>query len=171
VYYISGTQVNILTPPDALTGSVQVQLTNVATSSPAVTVQAQQYSPSFFVFDGSHVTGTHLDGSLLGPTTLYPGLSTPAKPGETVILYANGFGPTSMPIVSGSVAQSGSLPTLPVVRIGGSAATVQFAGLVSPGLYQFNVVVPAGAQDGDNPLTATYSGSSLQPGVLLAVQH
>jgi uncharacterized protein (TIGR03437 family) len=148
----------------------RVQVTNGTTSSAATTVPAQQYSPSFFVFDTSHVTGTHVDGSLLGPLTLYPGSSTPAKPNETVILYANGFGPTSVPVVSGSVSQSGTLSPLPVVKIGGLPATVQFAGLVSPGLYQLNVVVPAAAPDGDNALTATYNGSSVQPGVLIAVK-
>jgi uncharacterized protein (TIGR03437 family) len=170
VYFISGTQVNILTPPDAITGMVQVQLTNGTASSSAVSVPAQQSSPSFFVFDATHVTATHVDGSLLGPLNLYPGSSIPAKPNETVILYANGFGPTSVPVVSGSVSQSGTLSPLPVVKIGGLPATVQFAGLVSPGLYQLNVVVPAAAPDGDNALTATYNGSSVQPGVLIAVK-
>ena len=41
--------------------------------------------------------------------------------------------------------QSGALAPLPTIQIGGMPATVQFAGLVSPGLYQFNVVVPDGA--------------------------
>ena len=58
------------------------------------------------------------------------------------MLYANGFGPTSTPVVAGAVTQSGTLSPLPVVKIGGVTATVQFAGLVSPGEFQFNVVVP-----------------------------
>jgi uncharacterized protein (TIGR03437 family) len=102
---------------------------------------------------------------------LYPGLTTPAKPGAVIVLYANGFGPTSPPVASGSVSQTGSLPVLPVVKIGGVSATVQFAGLVSPGLYQFNVVVPASAPDGDNAVTATYNGTITQAGTLLTIQH
>lgn len=86
-----------------------------------------------------------------------------------MILYANGFGPTSSPAVGGELTQSGSLPVLPVVSIGGISATVQFAGLVSPGLFQFNVVVPAVAQSGDNILSATYKGLTTQSGVVLAV--
>ena len=46
-------------------------------------------------------------GADLGPTSLYPGLTTPAAPGEVVILYANGFGPISPAVVAGSEAQSG----------------------------------------------------------------
>ncbi len=52
VYYISPTQVNILTPPDPMTGSVQVQLTNNARTSAPYTAQAQSMSPSFFIFGG-----------------------------------------------------------------------------------------------------------------------
>ena len=123
VYYISPTQVNILTPPDAMQGSVDVVLTNNGSSSVAYLAQAQPISPSFFVFNGGpYIAATHVDGALLGPTSLYPGSTTPAKPGETVVLYANGFGPTSTPVVSGSEMQAGTLSPLPVITIGGISA-------------------------------------------------
>jgi hypothetical protein len=38
--------------------------------------------------------------------------------------------------------QGDSLSPLPTVTIGGTGDTVQFAGLISPGLFQFNVFVP-----------------------------
>jgi uncharacterized protein (TIGR03437 family) len=172
VYYISPTQVNILTSPDAISGSVQVVLSNNGAASAAYSAQAQPLSPSFFVFNGGpYVAATHANGSLLGPTSLYPGSTTPAKPGETVVLYANGFGPTTSPVVSGSVIQSGNLVPLPVIKIGGSTATVTFAGLVSPGEFQFNVIVPANLADGDQSITATYGGLSTQAGTLITVQH
>src|SRR5579883_1301288 len=139
IYYISPGQLNILTPPDALSGPVQVQTSVNGVVSNTMTVPAASIAPSFFVFDGVHVVGTHLNGADLGPATLYPGLTTPAKAGETVILYGNGFGPTSVAVVSGSQTQSGNLPAFPVVTIGGSPAVVGFAGLISPGLFQFNV--------------------------------
>lgn len=72
LYYVSATQLNVLTPPDLRLGSLQVQVTANGTASTAYAVQAQQYSPSFFVFDASHVTTTRANWSLLGPTTLYP---------------------------------------------------------------------------------------------------
>jgi uncharacterized protein (TIGR03437 family) len=171
VYYISPTQVNILTPPDAISGPVQVVLTNNGISSASFTAQAQSLSPSFFVFNGGpYVAATHLNGSLIGPVTLYPGSTTPAAGGETIVLYANGFGPTNVPIVSGSSTQSGTLSPLPSVTIGGVKATVQFAGLVAPGEYQFNVVVPSTLAKGDQPITASYNGQSTQPGTLLTLQ-
>ena len=74
-------------------------------------------------------------------------------------------------MVSGSLLQSGSLSPLPVIKIGGVTATVLFAGLVSPGEYQFNVVVPTGTSDGDQTIAATFNGLSTQSGTLLTVQH
>ncbi len=172
VYYISPTQVNILTPPDAMSGSVQVQVTNNTAIAASFTAQAQSLSPSFFVFNGGpYVAATHVGGAYLGPTTLYPGSTTPAKRGEIVVLYANGFGPTSNPVTSGSETQSGSLTPLPVIKIGGLAAIVQFAGLVAPGQYQFNVAIPASLTDGDQPITATYNGQATQAGTLITIQH
>jgi uncharacterized protein (TIGR03437 family) len=171
VYYISLGQVNILTPPDAMSGPVEVVVTNNGTPSATFTAQAQPLSPSFFVFDGTHVAATHVTGSLLGPASLYPGSTTPAKPGETVVIYANGFGLTSTPVVSGVPTQGGTLSPLPGVKIGGIAAMVQFAGLVAPGEFQLNVVVPASTPDGDQPIVATYNGLSTQSGTLIAVQH
>ena len=86
-------------------------------------------------------------------------------------MYANGFGPTSDAVVSGSATQSGMLPALPVVTIGGKNADVAFAGLISPGLYQFNVTVPPDVPNGDAPIVATFGGGMTQAGVLLTVQQ
>lgn len=171
IYYISPTQINVLTPPNLpVSSAVQVQVKANSQSSPTGYVQTAALSPSFFVFDGTHVVATHLNYTDVGPTTLYPGLTTPAQPGEEVVLYANGFGTTSSPVVAGAETQSGTLPTMPVVTIGPNTANVVFAGLVSPGLYQFNVYIPQGTPSGDNALTATYNGLTTQTGVVITVQ-
>jgi uncharacterized protein (TIGR03437 family) len=107
----------------------------------------------------------------VGPTTLYPGLTTPAKPGEIVVLYGNGFGSTSTPVVIGSTTQTGSLSPLPVITIGGIPATVQFAGLVAVGQYQFNVVVPTSLANGDQSVAATYAGQTTQGGTLITIHN
>ena len=172
VYYISPTQVNILTPPNAISGSVPVQVSDNGVISANFMVQAQAESPSFFVFGaGPYIAAIHADGSYLGPTSLYPGLTTPAHPGETIVLYANGFGSTSIPVVSGSETQSGTLSPTPVITIGGVAAKVTFAGLVYPGEFQFNVVVPPSLANGDQPTMAMYNGLTTQAGTLITVQQ
>jgi uncharacterized protein (TIGR03437 family) len=175
VYYISPVQVNILTPPDAMLGLVQVVVNNNGVPASAVSSTAQALSPSFFVnFGGPYVLAQHAaDYSLVGPTNLYPGGgSTPAAPNETVLLYANGFGPVSPAVVSGSPTQTGTLAPMPSVTIGGIAANVTFAGINGfAGLYQFNVVVPPTAPNGDLALSATFGGATTQSGVLITVQH
>ena len=172
VYYISPTQIDVLTPPNTLpSDSTQVSVVNNGSVSAAFNAEAQAVSPSFFVYGGtSYIAATHANGSLIGPSTLYPGASTPAKPGETIALYGNGFGPTSQAVAAGSETQGGTLSTLPVVTIGGVAAKVTFAGLVVPGEFQINVTVPS-LPDGDQPVDASYNSASTQNGVLITVHQ
>jgi uncharacterized protein (TIGR03437 family) len=163
VYYISPTQVNVLTPPDAISGPVQVVLTYNG-SSASYTAPSQPTSPSFFVFDtAGNVAAIHVNGTLIQS-------ATPATAGETIVVYANGFGPTTVPVVSGSTSQSGNLTPMPTVKIGGLAATVAFAGLVTPGQYQFNVVVPMATASGNQSVTATLGGVTTQGNAQIAVQ-
>ena len=172
IYFISPAQVNILTPPDSSTGSVPVEVKTAFGTSSVTTVTMQTNSLGFFAFNSDkYAAATHADGTFLGPATLYPGLTTPAQPGETIVLYANGFGLVSTSITPGSSSQGGTLPTLPVVTIGNLPCQVIFAGLVAVGEFQFNVVVPAAAPDGDNALSATYNGFTTQSGVFVTVQR
>ena len=161
-----------LLPAFQAVAGLQVVVTNNGTATASVTAQAQPLSPSFFVFNGgTYIAAVHLNGTLIGPASLFPGSTTPAKPGETITLYANGFGPTNVPVVSGSITQSGTLSPLPVVTIAGKNATVLFAGLVAPGEFLFNVVVPASTAAGDQTIAATYNKITTQGGTLLTVQH
>ena len=170
VEYVSPTQINVLTPLDTTLGTVQVTVTIAGATSPPVWLPMRAAVPGFFQFSGSpYVAATHAAGNLLGPTSLYPGATTPAAPGETVTIYGSGFGQTTPPLVSGSAAsQSGALSGVGI-QVGGIAASVAFAGGVSPGLYQFNVVIPAGAAPGDNPTRATYAGMITPAGALISV--
>jgi uncharacterized protein (TIGR03437 family) len=86
-----------------------------------------------------------------------------------VVVYGVGFGLPGTAIVNGSSTQSGALSTLPACQIGGATAPLSFAGLISPGLYQFNMTVPVAAS-GDNPIGCTYSGASTPAGDLITVQ-
>jgi uncharacterized protein (TIGR03437 family) len=173
ISYISPTQVNFLTPPGAMLGPVEVLLSINGAATAGFTEQAQAILPSFFLFGGGpYVAATHANATqtLLGPASLYPGFTTPAMPGETVVLYANGFGTTSVPVVSGSVTQAGTLALFPSITIGGQPATVTYAGLVGPGEFQFNVVVPTSLAAGDQPITAAYGGLSTQLGAMITIQ-
>ncbi len=174
VEYISATQINVLAPDDATTGNVQIQVTAAGQTSNSFTAQKQPYAPAFFTFDnGKYVAAEHSDYTLLGATGLIAGVTTtPAQPGEVVLLYGTGFGPTSPATPTDQlVTAEASLPANSVqITIGGIAAAVQFAGLTGSGLYQFNVTVPSSLPSGDAPVLATIGGLSTQSAVSITIQ-
>ena len=173
VYFVSSNQVNVLSPIDNTIGPVEIVVTSGGVSSAPFPANLQAAAPSFPLLGGtSYVVATRADYSLVGPPSLsVPGYTfTPARTGETIILYAFGLALPTTPIVNGASTQSGSLPTLPQVQIGGATATVTFAGVISPGLYQLNVIIPGNAQSGDNKLILTYRGQASPTGDLIAVQ-
>jgi uncharacterized protein (TIGR03437 family) len=165
-------QINILTPLDSTIGNVKVVVTSANGRTAPFTAQMVAQAPAIFRFDtAGHIVATHLDYSLLGPATLYPGASTPAKPGEQIVVFGSGFGLPKTSLTAGSSSQSGSLSTLPACKVGSDTAQVGFAGLVAPGLIQLNVTVPTTAASGDDSITCTYSGLSTQPGNVVSVQN
>ena len=166
IAYISPTQINLLAPDDATIGAVQVQVTAAGQNSNTLSAPKTALAPAFFTFSGgTYVAALHADYSPVGPS------GAPAKPGETILLYATGFGPTTPAIpTSQLVTTAAPLPVLPSIQIGGATAAVAFGGLVAPGLYQFNVTVP-NLPTGDAPVLATLSGAATQTGVSLSIQQ
>jgi uncharacterized protein (TIGR03437 family) len=164
-------QINVLSPLDKTTGQVQVVVTRNGVASAPFIVTKTTYSPTLPLFDvEGHVVARHLDFSLMGPAGLFPGSSTPAKAGETIILVAYGLGlPTNASLTEGSSTQGGSLPARPQCWISGANAAVD-AAVISPGLYQLNVTVPSVLPPGDHPIVCEYQGVPTAPGALIAVQ-
>ena len=172
VNYISSTQVNVLTPLDTALGSVLIQLTNGTNVSAPFTANMNAVAPAFFLLGGSsYVVATHADNSLVGPVSLsVPGYPfSPAQPPETLQLYGNGCGLPATGLAQGSAIQSGALSAFPSVQIGGSPASVTYAGLAGPGLCQINVAVPLSTPRGDNPINASFGSASTPPGALINV--
>jgi uncharacterized protein (TIGR03437 family) len=173
VDYVSPTQINALAPDDDTLGPVPVQVTTAGETSNAVTVQKGAFAPAFLTFDGTHVAALHADYSLIGAPNLLPGaVTTPAKPGEIILLYGVGFGPANPPQPAGQlVTAAAPLATNAVqVTIGGLTASVAYAGLVGSGLYQFNVTVPT-LPNGDAAVVATIGGVPTETGVSITVQQ
>src|SRR5258708_7378932 len=155
VYFVSPRQINFIVPADSASGAVPIVVTNNGFDSAVVTAQLQQFSPGFFVIQNSkYVIATHADGTLIGPTTLLPGVTTPAHAGETITLYGTGFGPTNPPADGQVLTAPVPAANQPMVSIGGTPANVTFAGLSSAGLYQVNVQLPATLSCGDASFVA-----------------
>ncbi len=173
-------QINVLTPLDNKRGQARVTVSNNGVESAPFAVSMQQVQPALLTIGAQgHVAAVHVDGSLVGPASLYPGFTTPARRGETILVFAVGFGLPTTPLVQGSATQFGPIPQTqnpqsPTCTIGTAPTTVAAATLISPGLYQFNIVVPSNALVGDNLVYCQYSPPGLAaftpPGNLLAVQ-
>jgi uncharacterized protein (TIGR03118 family) len=166
VNFVSNQQINFLVPANVSPGTAKVQITNNGLTSAAVTVDVDALSPAFFTIGtnatsgNSYVAAEHANGTLIGPATITG--ATPAEPGETIMLFATGFGPTQ--------ASGGVLTVTPTIVIDGIAAEVIFAGVVGPGLYQFNVVVPSGVTLGGDVLVVGLSGNfETQPNGFLTI--
>ena len=175
VYYISPTQLNVLAPDDAATGTVPVQVLNASGASNLVNVDKQPASPAFFAYPqqgGRYAIAQDASTyALLAPVGLLgSGLGTsPAKPGEYITLYATGLGATNPPYPAGQIIQTPEpLTGAPVVTIGGATAAVQFAGIIGSGLYQINAIVP-NLPAGDASITVTVNGVQSPAGTYIPI--
>jgi uncharacterized protein (TIGR03437 family) len=172
VCYISPTQVNVQVPDDGTAGPVPVQVTAPLGTATAM-AQMQQFSPGLISFDGKYVAALHADYTYVGKPDLLPGaLTTPARPGEVLLLWGTGFGPSSPATPAGQlVTQAAPLANRVTVLIGGVQSDVPWAGISGAGLWQFNVVVPDGLADGDATVVAGVGGVPAQAGAYLTVQR
>jgi protocatechuate 3,4-dioxygenase beta subunit len=171
VYYVSPSQLNVQAPDDAAQGPVEVVVTNSFGSSDPVRVELQPVLPGFFLYNRSFVAAARPDGALVAPDGLIEGQrTTPAVPGEMIVLYGTGFGPTNPGVAAGEAFQGAApLANHIQVRIGAMSADVRFAGLSAAGLYQINLIVPNLA-DGDHDVVAAVAGVRTQPLARLRVQ-
>jgi uncharacterized protein (TIGR03437 family) len=179
VYYISPGQININTPDDTATGPVVIQVTTPLGVSNAVTVNRTRLSPTlqsvtqFNIGGKQYVVAQTPDfRAFIGnPNSLQGVAFSRASPGQTVIIFALGCGPTNPATPAGVVAAQNSPLSLPFeIKIGGVPATVTSAVLAGNtiGLYQFNVVIPnVGA--GDQPIELTVDGVSNNQNLVIAI--
>ncbi len=184
--YASPTQINLQAPDDTATGSVSVVVT---TSAGSVTsgVTLNQYSPSFSVAEApdgrqfvsgiilrSNGSGAYGGGTydVLGPTGSFLGYPTvAAKAGDTVELFAVGFGPTT-PFVPAGAAFSNAAPiNSPLtLYINNIVVKPSFVGISSAGLYQINLTVPPGLGQGEVPVRAMIGGMQTQAQVWFSLE-
>jgi uncharacterized protein (TIGR03437 family) len=168
VQFVSPTQINAQAPDSPANGVVAVQVKSPKGASTAAYLNVRPRAPGFFTrfLNGRQVAAAvNPDGSVVGPE--------PARSGHAVSLFGTGFGQTTPPAVVGYLLQGPMELIVPggvMVQIGGAPAEVTFAGIVAPGLYQLNVVVPA-LPDGLYEVTATLEGVSTPSQVYLPVRN
>jgi uncharacterized protein (TIGR03437 family) len=176
MYYVSPGQLNVLAP-DIGAGPATVTVTTPGGTGTSFASNASSYGPAFFLWPASQVVATRQDYSYAVKAGTFAGAATvAAKPGEVLILWATGFGPTQPAAPSGQSVPAGggySTASAPTVTIGGTAATVYGAALApgSAGLYQIAIQVPTSLADGDWPIQASIGGVTSPTGVVLSIAH
>jgi uncharacterized protein (TIGR03437 family) len=135
-----------------------VEVVNAAGKSSQSTLQKFPATPAFlttpsFVVDGKRYLAALFPDfvTFVGRENLIPGVPfRPAKPGESIIVFGVGCGPTTPPTPAGQLlSEARPLATQPVFRFGDTPAQVQgFLAAQAVGLCQFNVTVPD-VPDGD----------------------
>jgi uncharacterized protein (TIGR03118 family) len=174
ISWISPAQINLLTPADLPpSGQVQIVISNNGLTSDTLNVSVQSVAPSLFLINSDkYVAATHSDNkSIIGPPTLIANTTTPARPGETVVLYANGLGATTPAIAGGEVITAPiPLAAMPVLLVNNVPANVVYAGLSAAGLYQVNAVLPDNLPDGDMPVSLQVDGVTSPAGALITIK-
>ena len=161
LWYMSPTQIN-LQIPWGLEGLTSAQLTvNVADVSVPYTIPIAPYLPALFTYGDRLAIAQDRNYQLVTA-------ANPARPGQDIVIYANGLGAVNNPPPSGEVTPSQPLATTlvsPTVTIGGVGAQVLFSGLTpgSIGLYQIDVVVPKNAPAGIDPVVIAQNGVNSSP--------
>lgn len=176
VYFISQGQLNVLAP-DVPAGPINVTVKTAGGTSANFATTASVYDPAFFLWPDGQAVATRTDYSFAAKPGTFAGATTvAAKPGDVIILWATGFGPTT-PTAPGGVAvpsdKTYATATLPSLSIGNIPATVSGAALApgSAGLYQIAITVPGSLTDGGWPIQASIGGVSSPTGVVLTVQQ
>ena len=175
IYYVNAGQINAVAP-DIPAGPTTVTVTNSVGTTSAFAATASLFGPAFFLWPNNYAAATHLDYSYAVKNGTFGVATVPAKPGETIVLWGMGFGPTN-PAAPVGVA----VPYPPLypsantvtVTIGGVNAP-QVTAVLAPGAaaeYQLAVQIPASLADGDYPIVATVNGVSSPSTTLITVQH
>jgi uncharacterized protein (TIGR03437 family) len=174
--YVSPNQINLVAP-NIGTGPTQVKVTDSLGTSVAFSSTSATFGPAFFLWPGGYAVATYTDFSLAVKNGTFAGVTTAAaKPGDVLILWGTGFGPTSPSAPVGKVVPSNTTYSTkdPVtVKVGGTSAKVYGAAL-APGfaaLYQVAIQVPTTLANGDYPVVATVGGVSSPSTTLLTVEQ
>ena len=158
LFYVSPGQINVQVPFE-LDSSKQYQVVvsaNGAIATPQ-TIQMTPAVPGLAAFGDGTLIAQHLDGSLVLP-------SSPAQPGEYIVMYLLGMGLTSNQVSSGNASPGPPGLATPDVTatltLGGQPVNILFQGMTPGlvGLYQIDIQVPQNTTGGNQLLVVSQNG-------------
>jgi uncharacterized protein (TIGR03437 family) len=159
--YVSPLQIIFQAPYETALGTASVIVVSNGATSAAMPVNVQAAAPFILTYGGNHAVVVNQDGSVNAS-------GGGAAPGSVLVAYLIGSGPLDNAIATGADASSSPLSREELttgVSVGGTIATVQFAGMTPgfAGLMQVNFVMPDLAQ-GDYPMQVSIgAAASNQP--------
>jgi uncharacterized protein (TIGR03437 family) len=137
--FVSPTQINAVVPIDITTSIASVQVINNGVSSNTVTNFVGETQPGVFNSISTLPAFEHADYSMVTS-------SSPAQPGETILVYLTGLGTLSGGNATSSIAAYFEDPVNGLLT-----ATVDYAGSPSTvgGGYQMNITLPSTISSGN----------------------
>jgi len=165
-----GQQINLQVPFETQPGPATVVVNNNGTETVFESVAVTRVQPGIFEVDiagGRYAAALHADFRLVSP-------QDPAKPGEVILLFLTGAGPTNPAVATNAAGPTPAalMAAPPVVGLDHQGVE-SFGGFYAPGLataYQINFRVPDTAATGSRELTVVVDGAGSQT-VLLPVQR
>jgi len=160
LFYVSPWQINAQIPYETAPGTAQIQVSSGAGNA-TLRVQVTAAAPAIFTVNSSGSGAGAIEHALSGQLVTS---TNPAAAGEVVAVYCTGLGAVSPSISDGAAGRVPPAQTvMPVTAsIAGAPASVIFAGLAPgfAGLYQVNVLIPAGTAAGTQNLRISTNGSA-----------
>jgi uncharacterized protein (TIGR03437 family) len=173
LFFVSNGEILAQAPFDLPAGvAVSIQVRQGSNLSAVRTANVAAVSPGIFTVDQASSAGAILHAADFSLVTS----SSPARPGESLLIYCTGLGPLQIPATSGSSAPSvpplAQTTVLPTVTIAGLPATVTYSGLAPGlvGLYQVTVQAPAALPTGNQPVQIT-TGGVVSNTAMIAAAH
>ena len=177
---MSPTQVSVQAPADLTAGRPAPVVVSYKDQSSAPVMVAIRNTaggllapPNFNVNGKQYAAAINLATGRLWGNSLPTIGGLPASSGDTLVFFGIGFGAVTPGDVAGKIATGTPAMTTSVqFQFGDVPAQVLYSGL-APGLvgvYQFNVVVPAGLPAGDAPLKVLVGGEPLSQALFVPVQ-
>ena len=159
----------------------------VAFNSGVEMTTVETATPGFFLFppladDGLIAARFNSDAVAVAPAGMFSdqfGPSRPARPGDVIVMYGTGWGPSTASLGTGQLATGAAqlLPGAnPAVSFGGiflAPQDVFYVGVTpnTAGLYQLAIRVPSGAQTGNHQVVLTVYGKSTPVGPVVPVKR
>jgi uncharacterized protein (TIGR03437 family) len=167
IYYVSPTQINAQLPAALAARDYRLRIVRESLRSTEAVVRVRAAAPGLFP------VVLHSDFSLVGRVA---GKSTPARPGETIVLFGTGFGPTIPAVLEGELPNFiAPIQFPPVAWLNGQRLAdnaLQYVGQAPKfaGLYQVNLELPTDIPSGNLEIVIGINGVQSQRGLTVAVE-